>query len=77
MRPESPPVHDREQPVENGQPCGASDSLVVVTENLEADHPITAAELAVIETYLGDIMDKLFEDMLASSGGANPARRKA
>jgi hypothetical protein len=53
-----------------------SDSLVVVTD-LDGDHPITGAELAVIETYLGDILDKLFEDMLASSGGANPARRKA
>jgi hypothetical protein len=75
MRPESSPVHDREQPADNGR-CGVSDSLVVVTD-LDGDHPITSAELAVIETYLGNILDKLFEDMLASSGGANPARRKA
>jgi hypothetical protein len=31
----------------------------VVVENLDADFPVTAEELAVIEMYLGDLLDEL------------------
>jgi len=76
MRPQSPPAPNREQPVENRQRCGASDPFVVVTENLDADYPITSAELAAIETYLGDILDTLFEGTPGNFVTAGRKRRK-
>jgi hypothetical protein len=36
---------------------------VVVAEHLPVDRPVSAAELAVIETWLGDILDELFADL--------------
>jgi hypothetical protein len=42
----------------------------VVIENLAADYPVSTAELAVIETYFGDILDALFKAASAEGEGA-------
>jgi hypothetical protein len=42
----------------------------VILENLPADYPVSAAELAVIETYFGDILDALFKAAAEEAGGA-------
>jgi hypothetical protein len=33
--------------------------FVVIVENLPADLPVREAEIAVLETYLGDIVDRI------------------
>ena len=49
---------------------------VVVTENLPEDYPITSAELAVLETYLGGILDTVFAGIFDGSrtGGEGRGR---
>jgi hypothetical protein len=47
---------------------GGNSGYRLIVEDLPADHPVSAAELAVIETYLGDILDALFK--AASEEGA-------
>ena len=41
----------------------------VIIENLPADYPVSAAELAVIETYFGDILDALFKAASEEAAG--------
>jgi hypothetical protein len=41
----------------------------VILENLPADYPVSAAELAVIETYFGDILDALFKAASEEAAG--------
>ena len=49
---------------------------VVVTENLPEDYPITSAELAVLETYLGGILDAVFAEILGGGGTGGEGQRR-
>jgi hypothetical protein len=49
---------------------------VVVTENLPEDYPITSAELAVLETYLGGILDAVFAEIFDGSGTGGEGRSR-
>ena len=50
------------------------DDWVVVTENLPEDYPITSAELAVLETYLGGILDAVFAEIFGRNGTSGEGR---
>lgn len=60
----------RTTPAPNASPDGAGDLLVL--DNLVQPVPICAAEVNVIETYLGDVLEELFALSKVSSG---PQRR--
>jgi hypothetical protein len=76
MRLKSPPVTKEYALAESDERRGASDPFVVVTDNLGEDYPITAGELAAIETYLSDILDKLFDELPGASTATATTRRK-
>jgi hypothetical protein len=49
---------------------------IAVTENLPEDYPITSAELAVLETYLGGILDAVFAEIFDGSGTGGEGRSR-
>lgn len=77
MRLKSPPVTNEYALAENDERRSASDPFVVVTDNLGEDYPITAGELAAIETYLSDILDNLFDELPGACIAPARTRRKA
>jgi hypothetical protein len=77
MRLKSPPLLNEDALLEREERRSASDPFVVMTDNFGEDYPITAGELAAIETYLSDILDKLFDELPGASIAPAKTRRKA
>ena len=69
--PQGEPLAAHDRPLERGPKAGAPTDEPIVLDNLPEVIPVTAPELEVIETYLGNLIDRMLLDA-ASSGAVTP-----
>ena len=71
-RPQGEPLASHDRPLERAPKAGAATDEPIVLDNLPEVIPVTAPELEVIETYLGNLIDRMLLDAAASSGAVTP-----